>query len=80
MKLFGLLNKFALNVAETEESITSLIDIDFSRLPMTLKHMGVGMLSIFVVIGVIIMIIYLLNKTMASLEEKKKAKEQENND
>ncbi|MBQ9113281.1 MAG: hypothetical protein IJY08_06840 [Clostridia bacterium] len=76
MKLLSIINRFALNAADTAEVISQDVNIDFTRLPQTLKHMGVGMLSIFIVIGAIIAIIYLLNKGMASLEEKKKQREE----
>ena len=82
----GILNKlalFALNtdasaetekVAETAEKISQDIIINIGRFPNTLKHMGIGMLSIFLVIGVIILAVFALNKIMTALEARKKAK------
>lgn len=85
MKFFEIFKGFALN-ADTAESLTpetetaaegigSLISFSTANLPMTLKHMGIGMLSIFIVIGVIILCIYALNKIMNSLEARKQNKE-----
>jgi hypothetical protein len=77
MKLLSIFNRVALNIAEVTDKVVSQdVNIDFGRLPETFKHMGIGMLSIFIVIGVIIVAIYLLNKGMASLEEKKKQREE----
>ena len=78
MKFFEMFKGFALNAegAETTtEGISNLINFNTANLPMTLKHMGIGMLSIFIVIGVIILCIYALNKIMNSLEERKQNKE-----
>ena len=51
------------------------------RFLFSLQYMWKGMLCIFIVIGVIILFIYGMNKLMTSLAEKKKAKEEntENN-
>lgn len=77
MKLLNIFNKIALSVGETTEKVVSQdVKIDLGRLPETFKHMGVGMLSIFIVIGVIIAAVYILNKGMAALEEKKKQREE----
>ena len=70
MRLLNMLNIFALSVSQD-------IAIDFGRLPNTLKHMGIGMLSIFIVIGVIILSVYALNKAMMAIEAKKEAKNKE---
>ena len=59
MKLLNMFNAFALNAtettaegaAQTAERISQDIMIDPSRFLGTLKHMGIGMLSIFLVIG-----------------------------
>ena len=85
MNLFNIFNRFALNAtssvaenaAETVEKISQEVMIDPSRLMGTMKHMGIGMLSIFIVIGVIIACVYLLNKTMTAIEERKAAKDAE---
>lgn len=79
MKLFNMFNSFSLNVAEstaeTAEKISQDVMLDPSRFMGTLKHMGIGMLSIFLVIGVIILAVYLLNKTTSAIEERKAEKE-----
>ena len=81
MNFFEMFKGFALNaegaetLAPTAEGIGNLINFSTANLPMTLKHMGIGMISIFIVIGVIILCIYALNKIMNSLEERKQNKE-----
>ncbi len=75
MKMFNIINTFALNAGENAEKISQDILIDPSRFLGTLKHMGIGMLSIFLVIGVIILAVYALNKTTAAIEERKAQKE-----
>ena len=80
MNFFNIFKGFALNAsAETEaiEKISQDIIFDISRFPGTLKHMGIGMLSIFLVIGVIIVAVYALNKIMSSIDEKRKKKEEQ---
>ena len=68
-KMFNMLGAVAANAGKVSQDV----NIDFSRLPGTLKHMGVGMLSIFIVIGVIILSVYLLNNNIvASFKEKNK--------
>ena len=72
-KMINMLSAFAANVEPATERVSQDVNIDLSRLPGTLKHMGVGMLSIFIVIGVIILAVYLLNNNIfASLKNKKK--------
>lgn len=72
-KLMNMFGVFAANAAASTEKVSQDVNIDISRLPGTLKHMGVGMLSIFIVIGVIILAVYLLNNNIfASLKNKKK--------
>lgn len=71
--MMNMFNVFAANVAAATEKVSQDVSIDFSRLPGTLKHMGIGMLSIFIVIGVIILAVYLLNNNIvANLKNKKK--------
>ncbi len=74
MRFFNMLQGFALNVDADTEKISQDIIFDITRFPATLKHMGIGMLSIFLVIGVIILAVYALNKIMTSIEAKKKEK------
>ena len=72
------LNFFSLKAAaDTAEKISQEVMIDPGRLLGTLKHMGIGMLSIFIVIGIIILAVYALNKTMTAIEARKAAKEAE---
>ena len=52
---------------------------DINRFIESLQYMWKGMLCIFIVIAVIILFIFGMNKIMTSLEERKKAK-QENAD
>ena len=78
MRFFDMIKGFALNtgVEDTVGKISQDISINFGRLPGTLKHMGIGMLSIFIVIGVIILAVYALNKIMTSIEAKKQKTEE----
>ena len=71
-----MFNCFALSAETTEtvEKISQDIMIDISRFPNTLKHMGIGMLSIFLVIGVIVISVYLLNKITSAIEKRKAEK------
>ena len=73
MRFLNMFKGFALSTAANDaaEKISQDIIIDITRFPQTLKHMGIGMLSIFLVIGVIILAVYALNKIMTSMEAKK---------
>lgn len=51
------------------------MDINVARFLASFKYMGLGMLSIFIVIGVIILSVYALNKLSVSF---KKFKENRN--
>ena len=51
-------------------------NIDFNRFFSSLQYMWKGMLCIFVVIGVIILSVYLLNGMFEKLEAKKKEKDE----
>ena len=52
----NMFNFFSLNAAAgAAEKISQDVMIDPGRLLGTLKHMGIGMLSIFIVIGIIIL-------------------------
>ena len=73
MRFLNLLNGFALS-SDAAEKISQDIMFDISRFPGTLKHMGIGMLSIFLVIGVIILAVFILNKAMSAIESKKSEK------
>jgi beta-lactamase regulating signal transducer with metallopeptidase domain len=84
MSFFNIFKGFALNTAAETEAVTETVEkisqdiiFDISRFPGTLKHMGIGMLSIFLVIGVIILAVYALNKIMTAIESKR-AKKNEN--
>ena len=71
-KMINMLGTLAANVEAATERVSQDVNIDLSRLPGTLKHMGIGMLSIFIVIGVIILAVYLLNNNIfTSLKNKK---------
>ena len=73
-----MFNFFSLNaVAGAAEKISQDVMIDLGRLLGTLKHMGIGMLSIFIVIGIIILAVYALNKTMTAIETRKAQKDAE---
>jgi len=52
-------------------------NINLDRFLFFLQYMWKGMLCIFVVIGVIILFVFALNKIMTGIEAKKKAKEEE---
>ena len=73
-KMINMLSAFAANVEDATERVSQDVNIDLSRLPGTLKHMGVGMLSIFIVIGVIILVVYLLNNNIFTSFKNKKNK------
>ena len=74
----NMFNFFSLNaVAGAAEKISQDVMIDLGRLLGTLKHMGIGMLSIFIVIGIIILAVYALNKTMTAIETRKAQKDAE---
>ena len=74
----NMFNFFSLNVAAgAAEKISQDVMIDPGRLLGTLKHMGIGMLSIFTVIGIIILAVYALNKTMTAIETRKAQKDAE---
>ena len=73
-KLMNMFGVFAANVAAATEKVSQDVSIDFSRLPGTLKHMGIGMLSIFIVIGVIILSVYALNSLTAKFSKFKEAR------
>ena len=78
MKVLNILNHMALNAtADAEQGIGELIRLDFSRVSEALKHMGVGMLSIFIVIGVIILLIHGMNKIMSAIGKKNKKNTEE---
>ena len=51
-------------------------NIDLNRFFSSLQYMWKGMLCIFVVIGVIILSVYLLNGMFEKLEAKKKEKDE----
>ena len=53
------------------------MDFNFERFLFSLQYMWKGMLCIFIVIGVIILSIYGLNKAMNALEAKKQAKSED---
>ena len=56
-----------------------LDNFNVDRFLFSLQYMWKGMLCIFIVIGVIILSIYGMNKLFGSLAEKKKAKEEAKN-
>ncbi len=71
LKMLNMLGVVAANVTDATQKVSQDVNFDLSRLPGTLKHMGIGMLSIFIVIGVIIAAVYLLNNNIvASLKNK----------
>ena len=55
------------------------ISVDFSRFVDSLQYMWKGMLCIFIVIGVIILITWTLNKAINAIAEAKAAKDNEEN-
>lgn len=74
----NMFNFFSLNAtAGAAEKISQDVMIAPGRLLGTLKHMGIGMLSIFIVIGIIILAVYALNKTMTAIETRKAQKDAE---
>lgn len=68
---------FAEDGAENNGSSGIGVSIDFQRFVNSLQYMWKGMLCIFIVIGVIILVVYALNKVVNyavdSIENKKKA-------
>ena len=54
-------------------------NFNVDRFLFSLQYMWKGMLCIFIVIGIIILSIYGMNKLFNSLAEKKKAKEEAKN-
>ncbi len=54
-----------------ETSNTIKVSFDFSRFIDSLQYMWKGMLCIFIVIGVIILAIYALNKAMNAIANRK---------
>lgn len=58
-----------------------MFDFSFERFLSSLQYMWQGMLCIFVVIGVIIISVYIMNGISSKAEARKKAKEDgENNE
>ncbi len=51
------------------------MDINIERFLASFKYMGLGMLSIFIVIGVIILSVYALNKLSTSFKQFKEARD-----
>ena len=51
------------------------MDINVARFLASFKYMGLGMLSIFIVIGVIIISVYALNKLTASFKKFKETRD-----
>lgn len=80
--MFGFLNRFSLNAAETVEAINEAVketaDMSIKWRPdqflPNLKYMGIGMLCIFIVIGVIILSIFLVNFCVNRFSKDGKAK------
>jgi len=52
------------------------MDLNFDRFLFSLKYMWQGMLCIFIVIGVLILSIYGLNKISNAIASKKNSKEE----
>ena len=63
----------------TEAESTIGFNIDFARFTSSLQYMWKGMLCIFIVIGVIILITWTLNKAINAIAEAKAAKDNEEN-
>ena len=63
----------------TEAESTIGFNIDFARFTNSLQYMWKGMLCIFIVIGVIILITWTLNKAINAIAEAKAAKDNEEN-
>lgn len=55
------------------------MNLNFDRFLFSLQYMWKGMLCIFIVIGVIILSIYGLNKATDAIEAKKQAKSENEN-
>ncbi len=51
------------------------IELMWDQFKANLKYMGYGMLCIFIVIGIIILFVYALNKITSVIEAKKQAKQ-----
>ena len=51
------------------------MDINVARFLASFKYMGLGMLSIFIVIGVIILSVYALNKLTVSFKKFKETRD-----
>lgn len=80
--MFRFLNRFSLNSVETAEAINEAVketaDMSIKWHPdqflPNLKYMGIGMLCIFIVIGVIILSIFLVNFCVNRFSKDGKAK------
>ena len=80
--MFGFLNRFSLNSVGTAEAINEAVketaDMSIKWHPdqflPNLKYMGIGMLCIFIVIGVIILSIFLVNFCVNRFSKDGKAK------
>ena len=80
--MFRFLNRFSLNSAGTAEAINEAVketaDMSIKWHPdqflPNLKYMGIGMLCIFIVIGVIILSIFLVNFCVNRFSKDGKAK------
>ncbi len=55
-----------------------MFDFNLDRFLFSLQYMWQGMLCIFVVIGVIILSVFAMNAIFSKIEERKKAKEENN--
>ena len=64
-------------IAEPTEQKAMALKFEFTNLPQSLKYMGVGMLCIFVVIGVIILCVFLMNFISYRIAVMKQIKEEE---
>ena len=76
--VFAFAESETVNEEGAQEGAPKAIEIDFdlSRFVDSLQYMWKGMLCIFIVIGVIILAIYGLNKGINYITEKKNSKEQ----
>ena len=80
--MFRFLNRFSLNSVGTAEAINEVVketaDMSIKWHPdqflPNLKYMGIGMLCIFIVIGVIILSIFLVNFCVNRFSKDGKAK------
>lgn len=80
--MFGFLNRFSLNSVGTAEAINEAVketaDMSIKWHPdqflPNLKYMGIGMFCIFIVIGVIILSIFLVNFCVNRFSKDGKAK------